>query len=183
VGQARLAILGGAVLVGLVVLAEFGAFEILGFRTLTTEIYTEFTVGFNAPAACAFSLILVVLGAAPLLGGERAARGRPGRPARCGRGAPDAAGAVGALPAPPQWPGWDSWSRWPWGARGVDHLPHRARGQHDDAARLVLGAAGNTFFYSACAGLLATAAALPDRPPLHPLPPAGRCASWSGPTC
>ncbi len=43
VGQARLAILGGAVLVGLVVLAEFGAFEILGFQTLTTEIYTEFT--------------------------------------------------------------------------------------------------------------------------------------------
>ena len=31
VGQARLAILGGMVLVGLVVLAEFGAFEILGY--------------------------------------------------------------------------------------------------------------------------------------------------------
>ncbi|HEY3842974.1 MAG TPA: ABC transporter permease subunit, partial [Acidimicrobiales bacterium] len=38
VGQARLAILGGSVLVGLVVLAEFGAFEILGFNSLTTEI-------------------------------------------------------------------------------------------------------------------------------------------------
>ena len=44
VGQARLAILGGAVLVALVCLAEFGAFEILGFRTLTTEAYTEFNV-------------------------------------------------------------------------------------------------------------------------------------------
>ena len=48
VGQARLAIFGGAVLVGLVVLAEFGAFEILGYQTLTTEIYNEFQVGFNS---------------------------------------------------------------------------------------------------------------------------------------
>ena len=59
VGQARLAIFGGAILVGLVVLAEFGAFEILGYQTLTTEIYNEFQVGFNEPAACALSLILV----------------------------------------------------------------------------------------------------------------------------
>ena len=51
VGQARVAILGGSILVGLVVLAEFGAFEILGYQTLTTEIYNEFQVGFNEPAA------------------------------------------------------------------------------------------------------------------------------------
>src|SRR6202044_2690318 len=75
VGQARLAILGGSVLVALVCLAEFGAFEILGFRTLTTEAYTEFTVGFNTAAGCALSLILVVLGAI-LLRGEGAARGK-----------------------------------------------------------------------------------------------------------
>ena len=87
VGQARLAILGGAVLVALVCLAEFGAFEILGFRTLTTEAYTEFTVGFNTAAGCAFSLILVVLGAILLLG-EGAARGQgPRRTHRCRRGA------------------------------------------------------------------------------------------------
>ena len=85
VGQARLAILGGAVLVGLVCLAEFGAFEILGYRTLTTEAYTEFTVGFNTAAGCAFSLILVLLGAL-LLAGEGAARGK-GRTARLGAGA------------------------------------------------------------------------------------------------
>ena len=54
VGQARLAIFGGAILVGLVVLAEFGAFEILGYQTLTTEIYNEFQVGFNRrpPVRC-----------------------------------------------------------------------------------------------------------------------------------
>ncbi|HEY1651899.1 MAG TPA: iron ABC transporter permease [Acidimicrobiales bacterium] len=90
VGQARLAILGGAVLVALVCLAEFGAFEILGFRTLTTEAYTEFTVGFNTSAGCAFSLILVAFGAI-LLMGEGAARGK-GRGARVGSGAARAVG-------------------------------------------------------------------------------------------
>jgi len=85
VGQARVAILGGAILVGLVVLAEFGAFEILGYQTLTTEIYNEFQVGFNEPAACALSLILVLLGAV-FLGTERAVQGH-GRTARLGAGA------------------------------------------------------------------------------------------------
>jgi iron(III) transport system permease protein len=83
VGQARIAILGGSVLVGLVVLAEFGAFEILGFRTLTTSIYTEFNVG-EIAAACALSLILVVMGAA-MLAGEGAVRGQ-GRGSRLGSG-------------------------------------------------------------------------------------------------
>ncbi len=85
VGQARLAIIGGAALVGLVVLAEFGAFEILGFQTLTTEIYNEFQVGFNEPAACALSLLLVLFGAM-LLAGEGSVRGR-GRTSRVGAGA------------------------------------------------------------------------------------------------
>ena len=86
VGQARLAILGGAVLVALVCLAEFGAFEILGFRTLTTEAYTEFTVGFNTAAGCAFSLILVLLGAILLVGRGRGAGQGPRRTGGCRRG-------------------------------------------------------------------------------------------------
>ncbi len=86
VSQARLAILGGSVLVALVCLAEFGAFEILGYRTLTTAAYTEFTVGLSTAAGCAISLILVLLGAILLLG-EGAARGK-GRGARIGAGAP-----------------------------------------------------------------------------------------------
>jgi iron(III) transport system permease protein len=85
VAQARVAILGGAILVGLVVLAEFGAFEILGYQTLTTEIYNEFQVGFDEPAACALSLILVVLGAL-LVASENCVRGR-GQTARLGAGA------------------------------------------------------------------------------------------------
>jgi iron(III) transport system permease protein len=82
VGQARVAILGGCLLVGLVMLSEYGAFEILGFRTFTTEIYTEFLSGFDAPAACALSLVLVALSVF-LLCGEGLGRGR-GRQSRTG---------------------------------------------------------------------------------------------------
>ena len=116
VGQARLAIFGGALLVGLVVLAEFGAFEILGYQTLTTEIYTEFQVGFNEPAACALSLILVLLGAL-LLAGEDSVRGR-GRTSRVGAGAarPIRPVALGRA-RPPSWPGPCSWWCWPWACR------------------------------------------------------------------
>ena len=161
VGQARLAILGGAVLVGLVVLAEFGAFEILGFRTLTTEIYTEFNVGFSTSAGCAFSLILVVLGVA-LLAGESAVRGGgrgarigPGvarqlRPLPLGRARVPVLGGVAllvglALGVP---------------VGAVIYLMVSGGGSTLPPASLI-GAAGNTFLYSAGAGLLATVAALP----------------------
>ncbi len=50
-------------LVALVLLAEYGAFEILGYQTFTTEIFTEFQVSFNVPTACALSLVLVALSA------------------------------------------------------------------------------------------------------------------------
>jgi iron(III) transport system permease protein len=82
VAQARGAILGGCVLVALVLLAEYGAFEILGYQTFTTEIFSEFQVSFNVPTACALSLVLVVL-SATVLGGDAAARGR-GRAVRTG---------------------------------------------------------------------------------------------------
>lgn len=161
VGQARMAIFGGAVLVGLVVLAEFGAFEILGYQTLTTEIYSEFQVGFNEPAACALSVILVLLGGL-LLASEDSVRGR-GRTSRIGAGA--------ARPIRPM-------------ALGRARLPALA-----GAALLVALALGvpvgaivyliieggnstlppaslliatvNTFGYAAAAGLVATVAALP----------------------
>jgi iron(III) transport system permease protein len=81
-GQARNAILGGCVLVALVLLAEYGAFEILGYQTFTTEIFTEFQVSFDIPTACALSLVLVALSIV-ILGGDLMARGR-GRVARTG---------------------------------------------------------------------------------------------------
>jgi iron(III) transport system permease protein len=80
--QARVAILGGCLLVALVLLAEYGAFEILGYQTFTTEIFTEFNVSFNVPTASALSLVLVALSLV-VLSGEGLAQGR-GRLSRSG---------------------------------------------------------------------------------------------------
>jgi iron(III) transport system permease protein len=161
VGQARVAIFGGAILVALVVLAEFGAFEILGYQTLTTEIYNEFQVGFNEPAACALSLILVLLGAL-LLGGEDLVRGR-GRTARVGAGA---SGPMHPVPL--------GRAR-PLVLAGVGGLVVLAlgvpvgaivylmvQGGHSTLPPASLGiATANTFAYAAAAGVVATLAALP----------------------
>jgi iron(III) transport system permease protein len=73
--QAKGAILGGCLLVALVLLAEFGAFEILGYQTFTTEIFTEFDSMNGFAAACALSLILVLLSLL-VLAGESLLRGR-----------------------------------------------------------------------------------------------------------
>jgi iron(III) transport system permease protein len=83
-GQARRAILGGCLLVALVILAEYGAFEILGFQTFTTEIFTEFDIG-STSTACALSLVLVLLSLVVLVG-ETSSRGG-GRVSRVGSGA------------------------------------------------------------------------------------------------
>ncbi|MHB1445793.1 MAG: ABC transporter permease, partial [Acidimicrobiales bacterium] len=78
--QVRPALLGGCLLVGLAILAEYGAFEILGYQTFTTEIFTEFQQGFNGPAASALSLVLVLLGLTVLISdGLARDRGRLGR--------------------------------------------------------------------------------------------------------
>jgi iron(III) transport system permease protein len=156
VGQARLAIFGGAILVGLV------AFEILGYQTLTTEIYNEFQVGFNQPAACALSLILVLLGAA-LLASEDSVRGH-GRTSRLGAGAarelrplplgrlrPVVCGGLGLLVAL---------------ALGVPvgaivYLILQGGSSTLPAAASLPDATLNTFGYAAAAGVLATLAAVP----------------------
>jgi iron(III) transport system permease protein len=82
--QARRAILGGCLLVALVILAEYGAFEILGYQTFTTEIFSEFTVGFNTASACALSLVLVIFSIVVMMG-ESSLRGS-GRVSRSGPG-------------------------------------------------------------------------------------------------
>jgi iron(III) transport system permease protein len=93
-GQARVAILGGCLLVALVLLAEYGAFEILGYQTFTTEIFTEFNVSFNVPTASALSLVLVLLSLL-VLSGEGLARGR-------GRGRISRSGPLAQRVAPPR---------------------------------------------------------------------------------
>lgn len=93
--QIRTALFGGCLVVALALLAEYGAFEIVGFQTFTTEIVTEFRVAFDSAAACALSLVLVALGITVLAGdalmtaakrtGRRGAHGtRPPRRYRLG---------------------------------------------------------------------------------------------------
>ena len=85
-GQAKVAILGGCLLVVMVMMAEYGAFEILGYQTFTTEIFTEFSSLFDIASACALSLVLVALSLLVLgadASGQR--RGRVSRASRTGQ--------------------------------------------------------------------------------------------------
>ncbi|HEX7381880.1 MAG TPA: iron ABC transporter permease [Nevskiaceae bacterium] len=59
--QLRPALLGGCLLVILHVLAEFGAFALLRFRTFTTEIYAEYTAGFSMDQGAMLATILLLL--------------------------------------------------------------------------------------------------------------------------
>ncbi|WP_200958225.1 ABC transporter permease [Nocardioides sp. Soil805] len=59
--QLRPALLGGALLVGLHLLAEFGALALLRFPTFTTAIYDQYGSTFNGSAATAMAGVLVLL--------------------------------------------------------------------------------------------------------------------------
>jgi iron(III) transport system permease protein len=161
VRQARLAILGGCLLVALVMLSEYGAFEILGFQTFTTEIYTEFLAGFNSPAACALSLVLVLLSLV-VLAGEGVSRGK-GRHSRSGPLAARIAhrNVLGRARLPVLG-GFLALSGLALGVPvgAIVYLLLRG-GSSTLPSASILSAAGHTAFYSAAAGLIATIAALP----------------------
>ena len=106
--QTRVALCGGALLVAIHLLSEFGAFAMLRFQTFTTAIYDEYKLSFDGAAASMLSSVLVLICLA-LLVAEVGARGR-GRyaridsgaarensPARLGRARWPAAGAMAAL--------------------------------------------------------------------------------------
>ncbi|MBB5190894.1 iron(III) transport system permease protein [Silvimonas terrae] len=59
--QLRPALLGGSLLVALGVLAEFGAFALLRFRTFTTEIYAEYRTSFDSSGAALLACVLIGL--------------------------------------------------------------------------------------------------------------------------
>jgi iron(III) transport system permease protein len=84
--QLRLALCGGALLVGLHLLAEYGLYVFVRYDTFTTAIVDQFQSTFNGPAAVMLAGVLVAccLG---LLAIEAAVRGH-GRYARVGSGAP-----------------------------------------------------------------------------------------------
>ena len=162
-GQAKGAIGGGCLLVALVLLAEYGAFEIVGYQTFTTEIFTEFN-GYSFAASCALSLVLVLLSLLVLAGeGMLRGRGRVSRP-----------GPMAQRMSPPQRLGW---ARWPvlalfaalvllalgvpvaaalyWMTAG---LPPALSG---GANVSLLDAAGHTAAYGGGAAALATVMAIP----------------------
>jgi iron(III) transport system permease protein len=162
-GQAKGAIGGGCLLVALVLLAEYGAFEILGYQTFTTEIFTELN-SYSFAAACALSLVLVLFGLL-VLAGEGMLRGR-------GRVSPS--GPMTPRVNPPQRLGW---ARWPVLALFaalvllalgvpvgsavywmVDGLPPALSGGSNVS---LVNAAGHTAVYGGAAAALATVMAFP----------------------
>ncbi|MCT7659304.1 ABC transporter permease [Mycobacterium deserti] len=84
--QLRLAILGGGLLVGVHLLAEFGAFAMVRFDTFTVAIFQQFQTTFDGAAGSMLAGVLVLLCLA-LLVAEAVARGNA-RLARIGSGAP-----------------------------------------------------------------------------------------------
>ncbi len=84
VPQLRPALLGGMLLVGLHLLAEFGALQMLRFPTFTTAIYDQYQSTFNGPAATMLAGVLVALCLLMLLAEQRS-RGHA-RYARIGTG-------------------------------------------------------------------------------------------------
>jgi iron(III) transport system permease protein len=83
--QLRLALLGGSLLIGVHLLAEYGAFAMLRFSTFTTAIFEQFQATFNGAAGSTLAAALVLL-CLLLLVTEAAARG-DARFARIGSGA------------------------------------------------------------------------------------------------
>jgi iron(III) transport system permease protein len=78
--QIRPALTGGCLVVCLVLLAEYGAFEIVRFQTFTTTIFAELKLGFDPAAAAGLSIVLVVIGMLVLAGeGMVSTRGRLSR--------------------------------------------------------------------------------------------------------
>jgi iron(III) transport system permease protein len=99
--QLRLAILGGSLLIGVHLLAEFGAFAMLRFDTFTVAIFQQFQVTFDGAAGSMLAGVLVLL-CLVLLVAEALARGSV-RFARIGAGVPRAATPIhlgrNAIPA------------------------------------------------------------------------------------
>ncbi|MFB7663585.1 ABC transporter permease [Kitasatospora sp. NPDC056138] len=107
---ARPALAGGALLVSLYLLGEYGAFAMLRFTTFSTAVFTQYRLGFDAASASLLTLVLVLLALllVALEAGTARRRGRTARhgtagrraaPARLGRWTLPALGALTALVA------------------------------------------------------------------------------------
>ena len=154
----RTAIFGGCVLVVLTVISEYGAFEILGYQTFTTEIFTEFQFDSRAAGALAIPLVLLGLVGAPGRGPAPAAHGD-----RLGAAARRAPGAA----APPDGAGharrWRRWWRSGVGVPVGTIVYWMAPSQHTTlpATATVATATWTTLSYSAAGAAVAVVLALP----------------------
>jgi iron(III) transport system permease protein len=83
--QLRPAVAGGALLVALYVLSDFGAVALLRTDTFTRAVFIAFDLGFDRTAALVLSTVLVLL-TILLLAGETMTRRRDARYARVGAG-------------------------------------------------------------------------------------------------
>ncbi len=155
------AVLGGALLVGLHLLAEYGALQLLNYPTLTTAILQQYGTVFNGPEATLLALVLVVfclllLGIEALLRGRRhrarvgAGAGRQAARIRLGRRRPFVVAALAGL------------ALWALGVPIAALVRWLVRGTSAglDLAELT-SAAGSTFVLALLGGLATTAAAVP----------------------
>jgi iron(III) transport system permease protein len=155
------AVLGGCLLVTLALLAEFGAFEIVQYRTFTVEIFTEFKLGFDTVAASVLSLVLVALSIAALLG-ELSLTGRSRSP-RSGPGVRRIAArvALGRFTLPVL-AGLSTVSALALGVPLGSLVYWMARGSSTTLpSASILSAAVHTAAYSAAAAVLSTLLAVP----------------------
>ncbi|TCN41792.1 iron(III) transport system permease protein [Kribbella orskensis] len=171
VPQLRPAVAGGALLVALHLLAEFGVLQMMRFPTFTTAILQQFAVGFSNAAGSLLAAVLVVLCLGllalevPLRGRARIARLGPGarqRPVahRLGVLTIPALGALAALIGLAVMVPAVIVLRW---------LVRAIRTGAVEAGPL-LAATGSSIGLAALAGLVATLAALPGAWLLHRYP-------------
>lgn len=156
----RPAVVGGALLVSLYLLAEYGAFALLRYQTFATEIFTQYRLAFDPAIASGLSLVLIVASLGLLTAGSAvsrpaawpARRGAARTPARRRPGVAAGAGlaalvlaVAGGLAVPLGALGY-------WLVRGgTTTLPPAS----------ILGAAGSTLVLAATAAALTCALALP----------------------
>ena len=96
----RAALGGGALLVCLYLLGEYGAFAALRFQTFATAIFTEYHVAYDTASASVLTLVLCVLALVVVIGETRISRGAPtARAGTDGRKAPMVKLGWGRIPA------------------------------------------------------------------------------------
>jgi iron(III) transport system permease protein len=155
----RPALGGGALLVSLYLLGEYGAFAALRYQTFATAIYTEYRVAYDTAAASMLSLLLCAVALVLVWGEGATGRRRSARAARDGR--PVARIGLGGG----RWPAFAALASLVAVALGVPMLALTRWFTTGSSGSLppasILLDARNTLGYSLAAALIATAGALP----------------------